>query len=94
MRDNLYGFAQVRALLILLAPLVVATTQRPEICGGQVPFLSSDSTWLADVHISKDATLESELKIILVDLSGCDVALGIHMSIGPHKLLDLFKRKN
>jgi hypothetical protein len=94
MGDNLYGFAQVRALLILLAPLVVATTQRPEICGGCVPFLSSDSTWLADVHISKDATLESEPKHILVDLSGCDIALGIYMLIGSHELLGLFKRMN
>jgi hypothetical protein len=94
MRDNLYGFAQVRALLILLAPLVVAITQRPETCGGYVPFLSSDSTWLANVRISKDATLEIELKDILVDLSGCDIALEIYMSTRPHELSGLFKGKN
>ena len=90
MGDNLYCFAQVCALLILLAPLVVATPQRPKT----VPFLSSDSTWLADIPISKDATLQSELKDILVDLSGCDVARGLIMSIGPHELLGLLKRKN
>ena len=94
MGNNLYGFAQVRALLILLAPLTMATTQRPETCSGYVPFLSSDSTWLANVHISKETIEESGLRDILVDLSGCDVTLGIYMSIGPHKLLCLFKRKN
>ena len=75
MGDNLYSFAQVRSLLILLAPLVVQTIQRPDTCGGQIPFLSSDSTWLANVRISKDAALESKLKDILVYLSGCNVAL-------------------
>jgi hypothetical protein len=55
----------------------------------RVPFLSSESTWLVEAHISKGATLQYRLKDILVDLSGCDVALGIYMSIGPHEPVGL-----
>jgi hypothetical protein len=80
MGDNLYGFAQVRSLLISLAHLVVATTQHLKTSGRYVPLLSSDSTWLVNAHISQDATLESELEDILVDLSSCDVALGIYVN--------------
>jgi hypothetical protein len=59
----------------------------------RVPFLSSESTWLAEAHISKGATLQNELKDILVDLSGCDVALRIYMLTGPHEPLGLLELK-
>ena len=86
MRDNLYGFAQVCALLIVLAPLVLVNPNALKHAVGAYLFsLPIARGWQMSILAKM---LSWRMKDILVDLSGCDVALEIYTSIGLHELLN------